>query len=51
MAREIYIVRVDNWLLFPDGQSRKLTWRERFKLWRGKPLVVHLQSGKPTKHL
>ena len=47
----IYIVRVDNTLLFPDGQSRKLTLKERYTLWRGKQLVVRLQSGKPTKYL
>lgn len=43
------IVRVGNYLLFPGGQSRKLTLRERFRLKRGKELRVLLSSGKPTK--
>lgn len=43
------VVRVGNYLLFPNGRSRKLTLRERFKLRRGKELKVLLSSGKPTK--
>ena len=40
------VVRVDNWLLFPDGRGRKLTLKERFQLRRGKKLIANLSTLK-----
>lgn len=46
---KVAVVRVDNWLLFPDGRGRKLTIRERFYLRRGKKLVANLSTMKTRK--
>lgn len=43
------IVRVDNYILFPNGTSRKLTWRERWSMRKGEPFYLDLNTGKPTK--
>lgn len=33
--KKLPVIRVDNWLLFPGGKSRKMTWRERLAARRG----------------
>jgi len=38
------VVRVDNYLLFPSGKCRKLTFKERFYLQRGKKLIANLSD-------
>ena len=45
------VVRVDNYIIFPDGSSRKLKLSERIKLKRGKKISVKLNSGQPTEFI
>ncbi len=33
-------VIVDNWLIFPDGHCRKMSWWERYRWWRGRLKTV-----------
>lgn len=45
------IIKDGNTLIFPNGQSRKMTILERFKWKRGILKEIKLSSGKPTKLL
>ncbi len=45
------IVRVDNTLIFPNGTSRKMTFRERWKWYRGKFIILRLSDGERTEFI
>lgn len=39
-------VRVDNWVIFPDGRTRRLSIWERWRGWRGKLSTVKVKNAK-----
>lgn len=45
------IIKDGNWLIFPNGQSRKMTLLERWRWRRGTLKKIKLSSGEPTKLL